>query len=154
MRFMRIVESLPWGVREIEHVWIPVGGGVRLSARLWLPEGAPPVPAVLEYIPYRKRDDTRWRDEPMHGYFAGHGYASVRIDVRGCGTSDGVLTDEYSEAEWADGLEALRWIAAQPWCDGRIGLLGRKPLPRNRPQIDGNIGQPYFHSRVPLYTTG
>lgn len=106
-------------------MWIPVGGGVRLSARLWLPEGAAPVPAILEYIPYRKRDDTRWRDEPMHGYFAGHGYASVRIDVRGSGTSDGVLLDEYSDEEWADGLAALRWIAAQPWCDGRIGLLGK-----------------------------
>ncbi|MDQ7861174.1 CocE/NonD family hydrolase [Peribacillus frigoritolerans] len=43
------------------------------------------VPAILEYIPYRKTDGTRARDEPMHGYFAGHGYAVVRVDMRGSG---------------------------------------------------------------------
>ncbi len=122
---MRVVEAFPYVVREIEHTWIPLPDGCRLSARVWLPEGAGPVPAIVEYIPYRKRDDTRWRDEPMHGYFAGHGYAAVRVDVRGAGASDGVLGDEYSNEEWADGLAALRWLASQPWCDGNVGLMGK-----------------------------
>jgi len=122
---MRVIETFPHRVREIEHAWIPLADGCRLSARLWLPEGPVPAPAIIEYIPYRKRDDTRWRDEPMHGYFAGHGYAAVRIDVRGSGTSDGVLFDEYSEEEWTDGLAALAWVASQPWCDGRVGLMGK-----------------------------
>jgi predicted acyl esterase len=58
--------------------------GARLAARLWMPLDAAthPVPAIVEYIPYRKRDATRWRDEPMHAWFAAHGYAAVRIDVR------------------------------------------------------------------------
>ena len=80
--------------------------GCRLAARIWLPEDAEasPVPAILEYIPYRKRDFTRARDEPMHYYFAGHGYAAVRVDLRGSGDSDGLLADEYTEQEHDDAV--------------------------------------------------
>lgn len=86
---MRIVSSLPRRVRDIENVFIPVSGGGRVAARIWLPEDAEssPVPAVLEYIPYRKGDRMRDRDEPMHRYFAGHGYAAVRVDLRGTRSS-------------------------------------------------------------------
>lgn len=75
--------------------------GCRLVARTRLSEDAEtrPVPAILEYIPYRKRDFTRDREEPMHAYFAGHGYAAVRLDLRGSGESDGVLLDEYLAQE-------------------------------------------------------
>ncbi|HSF94732.1 MAG TPA: CocE/NonD family hydrolase, partial [Thermohalobaculum sp.] len=60
-----IVDRFPKDVREIEHLWIPMPDGVRLSARVWMPENAEaePVPAILEYIPYRKRDGTRLRDD-------------------------------------------------------------------------------------------
>ena len=123
---MQIVESCPRRVHAIEHTWIPMADGYRLAARLWLPEGATeaPVPAILEYLPYRRRDGTRVRDDHTHPYFAGHGYACVRVDMRGSGDSDGVLHDEYLPQEQADGLEVLRWIAAQPWCDGNVGMLG------------------------------
>ncbi len=81
----------------IEHVWITMRDGCRLSARLWLPQGltGPAAPAVLEYIPYRKRDGTRGRDEPMHGFFAQNGFASIRVDMRGTGESEGLMADEY-----------------------------------------------------------
>ncbi len=100
--------------------------GCRLAARIWLPETADvyPVPAILEYIPYRKRDLTAERDTLTHAYFAGHGYACVRVDLRGSGESDGVLRDEYLPQELEDGLEALKWIASQPWCDGNVGMMG------------------------------
>ena len=101
--------------------------GCRLAARIWLPAGAAsePVPAIVEYIPYRKRDRTRRRDEPMHRTFAANGYAAVRIDLRGSGESDGLLRDEYLEQEQEDGLAAIRWIAAQPWCSGAVGMMGK-----------------------------
>jgi len=124
---LRIVHSFPHEVRGFENVWIPMPDGCRLAARIWMPVGAEtsPVPAILEYIPYRKRDHTRERDEPMHRYFAGHGYAAVRVDLRGTGESEGLLLDEYLEREREDALEVIRWIAAQPWCDGAVGMMGK-----------------------------
>jgi hypothetical protein len=52
-------------ITEIENVWITMSDGCRIAARTWLPAGAEaaPVPAILEYIPYRKRDFMRARDE-------------------------------------------------------------------------------------------
>jgi uncharacterized protein len=123
---IRARNDLPQPIREIENLFIPLSDGCRLAARLWLPEGAEraPVPALLEYIPYRKRDFMRLRDEPMHRYYAGHGYAAVRVDVRGSGDSDGLLEDEYSAQEIRDGVELIAWLAAQPWCDGQVGMTG------------------------------
>jgi putative CocE/NonD family hydrolase len=123
---MRIKEDFPRRVREIGHTWIPLSDGTRLAARIWLPEDAEadPVPAILEYIPYRKADWTWARDQPIHAYFAGHDYASVRVDLRGSGDSDGILEDEYLPQEQDDAVEVLRWIGEQPWCTGRIGMFG------------------------------
>ena len=124
---MTIVTRFSNSVRRVEHFWITLKDGVRLSARMWLPEDAEtnPVPAILEYIPYRKRDGTRGRDEPMHHYFAGHGYAAVRVDLRGTGESDGLLDDEYTQQELDDGCEVIAWIAAQKWCSGAVGMMGK-----------------------------
>ncbi|MCG6873270.1 MAG: CocE/NonD family hydrolase [Gammaproteobacteria bacterium] len=114
------------GVEDIENTWIPLADGCRLAARIWLPAGARqrPVPALLEYLPYRKRDFMRARDEPMHRYFAQHGYACMRVDLRGSGDSDGLLFDEYSEQEHTDGVEVIAWLAAQAWCTGAVGMFG------------------------------
>ncbi len=114
------------GVRVLDNVWIPLSDGCRLAARIWIPEDAEqnPVPAVLEYIPYRKRDFKAVRDSRIHGYFASCGYAGVRVDIRGSGDSEGILRDEYLQQELDDGLEILRWIAGQTWCDGSVGMFG------------------------------
>ena len=123
---MRVVTSLPHEIKEEEHVWIPVTDGSRLSARIWRPLGSDhePVPAILEYIPYRKRDLTSVRDSIAHPYLAGHGFACVRVDIRGSGESDGVLVDEYLEQEQRDAEDVLAWLAEQPWCDGHTGMMG------------------------------
>ena len=61
---MKVDTDLPRAVAELEHVEIPMPDGTRLAARIWMPEGAEtaPVPAILEYIPYRKNDKTLERD--------------------------------------------------------------------------------------------
>jgi predicted acyl esterase len=113
-------------VRVIEHTLIPLIDGTMLAARIWLPEDAEqnPVPAILEYLPYRKRDGTFERDALTHPYLAGYGYAGVRVDIRGCGESGGLLLDEYAKQEQDDGLEVISWLAAQPWCSGAVGMMG------------------------------
>ncbi|AXB42179.1 CocE/NonD family hydrolase [Amycolatopsis albispora] len=123
---MRTVTQLPKQIIEEENVWIPLPGGERLAARIWRPADSDerPVPGILEYIPYRKRDLTAGRDAIHHPYLAGHGYACVRVDIRGSGESDGVLTDEYLEQEQLDAEEVLAWIAGQPWCTGATGMMG------------------------------
>jgi uncharacterized protein len=119
--------EFPFPVRVIGHQWIPMPDGCRLAARIWLPEGAEhkPVPAIFEYVPYRKNDGLVLRDAPIHHYFAGHGYASVRVDIRGTGDSDGILEDEYLPLEQEDGLSVIRWLASQPWCTGKVGIIGK-----------------------------
>ncbi len=123
---MQEVGQFPRRVREIEHSTIALGDGTRLSTRMWRPVDAEarPVPAILEYLPYRKRDGTAPRDEIVHPYLAGHGYACVRVDVRGNGESDGLMADEYTAQELADGKEVIEWLAARPWCSGRVGMMG------------------------------
>ena len=114
-------------ISVLDTVWIPMSDGCRLAAKVWLPAGAgpsAPVPAILEYIPYRRRDHKAIRDAEIHGFFAQHGYAGVRVDLRGSGDSDGILRDEYLQQELDDGLEILRWIANQPWSAGKVGLFG------------------------------
>ena len=114
-------------IREIENTWITLADGCRLATRLFLPRGvdAVPVPAILEYIPYRKRDFMRRRDEGMYRWFAREGYAGVRVDMRGSGESDGILEDEYLKKEQDDALEVIAWIASQPWCSGAVGMMGK-----------------------------
>lgn len=123
---MRTVTSLPYDVHEETNVWIPMPDGVRLAARIWRPasSGGIPVPAIVEMIPYRKRDLTARRDSMHHPYMAGHGYACLRVDLRGSGESEGLLADEYLDRELTDAEHVLAWVAAQPWCDGRTGMMG------------------------------
>ncbi len=121
-----IVTQFPHEVSEIENTLIPLRDGTNLAARIWLPVDAArnPVPAILEYLPYRKRTGTYERDALTHPYLAGHGYAAVRVDIRGSGESNGLLFDEYAQQEQDDALEIIAWLAAQPWCSGAVGMMG------------------------------
>ena len=124
----RIVRTdLPREIEEINNIWIPMKDGTRLSAKMWIPKDAKenPVPAILEYIPYRKNEFTALRDSLRHPYFAGHGYASIRVDIRGSGDSEGILYDEYLKQEQDDALEVLEWIGKQEWFTGGVGMIGK-----------------------------
>ncbi|HEY7620983.1 MAG TPA: CocE/NonD family hydrolase [Solirubrobacteraceae bacterium] len=121
---MAVRTDFPHRVQRIDHTWIPLSDGTRLAARMWLPQDAGPVPAILEYLPYRKGDAFARRDSHHHPYFAGFGYAGVRVDLRGTGDSDGILLDEYLPQEQDDALEVIAWLAEQPWCSGAVGMIG------------------------------
>jgi uncharacterized protein len=119
-------DDLPNTVRIVENLFIEMPDGCKLAAKLWLPEDAEknPVPAILEYIPYRKRDHCAGPDHETHAYYAGHGYAALRVDIRGSGDSEGALADEYLKLEQDDALAILDWIVAQSWCSGNVGMIG------------------------------
>ena len=84
------------GVIHSNHFWIPMPDGARLGARLWMPDDKESYPAILEYLPYRKDDYTVKRDSNTIAHFANHGYACIRVDMRGAGSSDGIKDDEYT----------------------------------------------------------
>ena len=108
-----------------DPVWIPLSDGSRLAARIYLPRAqTTPIPAVLEYLPYRRNDGTVRRDMIRHPYLAAHGLAAVRVDMRGSGDSDGILYDEYLPQEQIDACEVIAWLAQQPWCNGNVGMFG------------------------------
>lgn len=111
---------------ETPDMGITLADGTRLSARTWIPQDAEasPVPAILEFLPYRKRDGTTARDCLTHPYFAKRGYACIRVDMRGNGDSEGLMEDEYSPQELADAVEVIHWLAVQDWCSGAVGMMG------------------------------
>src|ERR1700722_6354866 len=113
-------------VKVLENVWIPMADGTRLAARVFLPVSASTTPggAVLEYLPYRKRDGYRYRDDVAGPFLAKSGTALVRVVIRGTGDSDGSMVDEYLSMEQADALAVIDWIARQPWCNGNGGMRG------------------------------
>ena len=149
---MQIRTDFPRPVRVVEHLWIPLPDGSRLAARVWLPEDAErdPVPAILDAVPYRKGDGTAAGDMPSNRYLAGHGYAGVRIDLRGSGDSDGLIGDEYSEQEAEDVDAVIAWLAEQPWCTGAVGMTGvswggfaaLQAASRNPPALQGDRADP------------
>ncbi|MDP4333686.1 CocE/NonD family hydrolase [Curtobacterium sp. A7_M15] len=109
----------------VRDEWIPMPDGVRLHTRIWSPvEPDGPVPVLLEYLPYRLDDWTAPRDSERHPWYAQHGYASVRVDIRGTGSSDGFFDDEYSEQELRDGEAVIAWLAEQEWSTGAVGMFG------------------------------
>ncbi len=113
-------------IREIETEWIVMQDGCKLAARIWLPEDAQttPVPAILDYVPYRRLDGIAASDASRHPYVAGHGYAAVRVDIRGTGDSGGVMQDEYTDLEHEDICSIIAWLAEQAWCTGKVGMWG------------------------------
>ncbi len=107
------------------NVGVVVRDGTRLSLDVYRPNRPGRFPAILEHIPYRKDDFHALLDRGQNIELVRAGFACVRLDVRGTGSSAGVAMDEYTEAEQHDGVEVVEWIARQPWCTGAIGSWGK-----------------------------
>lgn len=121
---MAITDPQPrYNVRIVKHVRIPMADGIELDANLYMPDVEGQFPAVFDYYPYRK-DDLSAGGARAHHYFAQRGYVAIRLDVRGTGSSGGTAIDEYSVQEQLDAVEAIAWMARQPWCTGNVGMFG------------------------------
>ncbi len=113
---------------RIEQDWLRMRDGVRLSVTYYKPvakTGKEKFPVLLEMLPYRKDDFFRARDYSLYTYFVRRGYIMAKVDVRGTGSSRGPVPDrEYSDAELEDAVEIIRYLARQPWSNGRVGMWG------------------------------
>jgi uncharacterized protein len=131
------VTGMTGGKMDVQNVRIPMRDGIELAATLYLPahvDDATPnaatpdagqVPALLEYLPYRKDDGMLVRDYGLYDYMTQFGYAGARVDIRGTGTSGGEQPDgEYGEQEQRDAEDVISWLASQPWCSGAVGMWG------------------------------
>jgi putative CocE/NonD family hydrolase len=121
-----IPEQHDAAIHVVDNEWVEMADGVRLAVRLWLPDGSSeePVPAILTSVPYRKSDGTAIGDAAWGSYFAKHGFAYARVDIRGSGDSEGVIEDEYTPQEQDDAEQVIDWLAHRPWCTGAVGMIG------------------------------
>lgn len=108
---------------ERNHL-IPLPDGTTLAADLYAPQGEGPFATLVSLYPYHKDGLIGCMFEYARRYFAQHGYASLLVDLRGLGNSDGVAWEPLDAREGEDGVEIIEWAARQDWCDGNIGMWG------------------------------
>ena len=157
--------------RDVE---IPMRDGTILRANIYLPATDGAVPAILCAHPYGKdalprrtrfgyrinpqfrilrqpaavriSDETSW-EAPDPGWWVPRGFALVNLDVRGAGKSDGTGS-LMSDGEAEDLYDAIEWIAAQPWCDSGVAMLGVSYLAISQYKVAA-LRPPHLRAIVP-----
>ena len=108
----------------IGNILIPLRDGISLAADLSSPTAPGRFPALVSYYPYHKDDLIGALFDHPNRYFAARGYASLLVDFRGLGNSEGVAWDTGDPREDDDGAQIVEWAAGQDWCDGAVGMWG------------------------------
>ena len=108
--------------RVLWNVRIPMRDGIELANNVYLPPTGVtggPYPVIFARNPYNRQlwaDTLRWR------FFTEHGYVMVSQDCRGRFDSDGEFYPFFDDGP--DAYDSIEWIAQQPWCTGKIGMMG------------------------------
>lgn len=128
-------------------IMVPMRDGVRLAVDIYRPEGEGRFPALLAFAAHNKflqspavieacRNQPAWAPlwcGPAEAgdtkFFTTRGYAHVVGNIRGCGNSN--PGDPAVEGE-PDAYDLIEWIAAQPWCDGNVGMIGISDFARRQ----------------------
>ena len=121
----RLLDVRPgtFGTRIERGQRITMSDGIALVADVYHPLGAgPTTPTILVRIPYTKSLTTMLFGSVIGRFWAEHGYTAVIQGTRGRYESEGVYSPLVGERQ--DGLDTLRWLKAQPWFDGRLGMWG------------------------------
>jgi predicted acyl esterase len=121
-------------------IMVPTRDGTRLAADVYRPDAKGPFPALLAIAPHNKflqrlevieacNNQPAWAPlwcGPAEGgdtkFLTSRGYVHVIANLRGFGNSD--PGDAFAESSKLDSYDMIEWIAAQPWCDGNVGMLG------------------------------
>ena len=126
-----------------KDVWIPMRDGIRLASDIHRPDAEGKYPALVAFQPFGKRHEelagtfppqarpSHLWDGTLEGgntqYLVSRGYVHVIVDARGTGSSDGEydsLMGAGGGSEGKDSYDVIEWVAAQPWCDGNVGMVG------------------------------
>lgn len=129
--------------------------GERLACALYLPAGDGPYASLIEALPYRKDDVTQAYASTYERYAAA-GFAVLRVDLRGTGSSSGIATDEYPDVERNDLRCAIEWLTSQPWSNGNVGMFGTSYSGFNGLQMAAEIDRldiPALRAVVAAYAT-
>ncbi|WP_129793821.1 CocE/NonD family hydrolase [Sphingosinicella sp. CPCC 101087] len=120
-----------------QSLYVPVRDGTRLAMNIYRPAERgraveTPLPVIFAFTPYR----ARYREENGETVEAGlserlglkgmtdHGYVVAVADIRGKGASFGTRRGFQDRTEAQDGHDLVEWLAAQPWSDGNVGMVG------------------------------
>ena len=111
-----------YSIKTLFNQRVPMRDNVELAADVYMPDTEGPFPTLLVRTPYDKLSshDIQFRTSIVH--LAEIGYATVAQDIRGRFESDGEFYPFVNEAN--DGHDTIEWIGRQPWCNGKIGVIG------------------------------
>ena len=137
--------------RIMRNVGVPMRDGVRLATTVIHPVKQGRYPVILLRTPYFRLFRAT-RDHWAQGvFFAQHGYVSVLQDTRGRYDSEGQFYPYTTEAQ--DGYDAIEWVGHQPWCNGKIGMIGAS-YEAGTQFLAATAGPRYLHSLIPMFMTG
>jgi len=137
---------LPCDIVCDQDVGIPMRDGITLYADIFKPVGASELPVIIAWGPFGKRggnnlnnipgrsgvpknavSDLQSWEAPDPAYWCNHGYAVANVDARGVASSEGDI-HFWGTVEAQDGYDTVEWLAAQPWCNGKVALSGNSWL--------------------------
>jgi predicted acyl esterase len=130
------------GILIERDVAVPLRDGTIIYTDIYRPDGAPDVPAIVPWSPYGKRVPylgegpipgvppvspmTKF-EGPDPAYWCKQGYAVINVDPRGVGNSEGDML-QFCSGEGRDAHDLIEWVAAQDWCNGKVGMSGNSWL--------------------------
>ncbi len=102
---------------KTETVSVSMRDGIKLATDVYRDDAKKLAPVVLIRTPY-----DRTKQKAIGERWVKAGYVFVAQDCRGTRASDGALAPYNNEGQ--DGYDTIEWISRQPWCNGRVGMVG------------------------------
>lgn len=119
--------------------------GTTIYADIYRLEGQTNIPCLVSWSPYGKRPGdgmSEWQvmgvppgtistmskfESPDPGFWCHQGYAVANVDPRGVGHSEGDI-NMFGTQDGRDGYDFIEWVAAQHWCNGKVGMSGNSAV--------------------------
>ena len=117
------------GCRVLADQMIPVEPDIALAADVYAPKAPGRHPAIVAFSAYSKElqasgAPTGTNETGSPPVFTDRGYVLVIVTRRGMGRSGGAFAPYFNDTDVDDHARVIAWVAAQPWCDGRVVLFG------------------------------